>query len=87
MKWFVPGPHCGNLNSAAILCVGRNAGFFWNRAMQLQKGTIHSRALEGLGALLKLGEEEDVWPGWVGIGPKAWGDKMGMGKELWGLKG
>lgn len=54
--------------------------------MQLQK---EASALEGLGALLKLGEEEeDVWPGGVGIGHKAWGgDKMGMRKELWGLNG
>lgn len=51
--------------------------------MQLQK---EASALEGLGALLKLGEEEDVWPGGVGIGPKAWWGQDENGKRTVGAQ-
>lgn len=47
--------------------------------MHLQKEAIHPGALEGLGALLKLSEEEDVWTGRMGIWPKDGNGKRTVG--------
>lgn len=69
----------------AILSAAQN-GHFWNCAMWPRKQASHSSSLEGLGVLQKISEKKDVWPGEVGIRPKACEDTVGVGKGLLGPK-